>query len=176
MKAAFESPDVICSSDMASFKDLSTGLISSWNWDFGNGTGSLLQFPPAQKYPLSVTEKLYDVRLIVQNSSGCSDTSVKKVKVVGNCFIAVPSAFTPNGDMLNDYLFPSNGYKADNLLFNVYNRYGQLVFQTKDWTHKWDGRVKGQVQDTGTYIWTLTYANRDTGKKYSQKGTTVLIR
>ena len=83
---------------------------------------------------------------------------------------------TPNGDGFNDYLYPLNAYKADNLEYNVYNRFGQLVFHTTDWTHKWDGTISGKPQSTGTYVWTLRYTNHDTGKKVFLKGTSVLIR
>jgi gliding motility-associated-like protein len=88
----------------------------------------------------------------------------------------VPSAFTPNGDGRNDYLYPLNAYKAVNLQFRVFNRWGQQVFETKDWTHKWDGSLNGIPQASGVYIWMLNYTDSETGKFYQQKGTTVLIR
>nr|MCU0396303.1 gliding motility-associated C-terminal domain-containing protein [Chitinophagaceae bacterium] len=62
------------------------------------------------------------------------------------------------------------------LHFRVYNRYGQLLWETRDWTRKWDGRLNGRPLDTGTYVWMLEYTDGDSGKKVSQKGTTVLIR
>jgi gliding motility-associated-like protein len=93
-----------------------------------------------------------------------------------NCFIAVPTAFTPNADGLNDYLYPLNALKADNLEFRVYNRYGQQVFYTNDWTRKWDGRIGGREQPAGVYAWLLSYTHQDTGEKIFRRGTTVLIR
>jgi gliding motility-associated-like protein len=98
------------------------------------------------------------------------------IKVVNNCYIAVPSAFTPNGDGLNDFLYPLNAYKAKDLNFSVYNRFGQRLFVTTNWTNKWDGTFKGQGVETGTYVWMLTYTNSDTNKKVEQKGTAILIR
>jgi gliding motility-associated-like protein len=95
---------------------------------------------------------------------------------VQSCYIAVPSGFTPNGDGINDYLYPLNAYKAINLEFRVYNRYGQLVFETKNWMNKWDGTINGKQQPTGTYVWMLNYTDSDSGKKYFLKGTSVLIR
>ena len=88
----------------------------------------------------------------------------------------MPSAFTPNGDGINDYLYPLNAYKAAGLEFRVYNRYGQLVFQTTDWTRRWDGTVGGARAPVGTYVWTLRYTNTETGAKVVQKGTSMLIR
>ena len=69
-----------------------------------------------------------------------------------------------------------NAYKADNLEFRVYNRWGQLVFETKDWTRKWNGTINGNPQAAGTYVWMLQYTHHDTGQHFSLKGTTVLIR
>ena len=114
--------------------------------------------------------------MIVQNNLGCYDTAVQKIVVTNSCYIAVPNAFTPNNDGLNDYLYPLNAYKAKDLLFKVYNRVGQLIFETRDWNKKWDGRFKGQAADPATYVWILIYTDGDTGKKIQQKGSTILIR
>jgi hypothetical protein len=50
-----------------------------------------------------------------------------------------------------------------------------MVFQTRDWTKKWDGRVNGQLQPEGVYVWTLEYNDED-HKRQALKGTTVLLR
>jgi gliding motility-associated-like protein len=176
MKAGFEASMFVCPGDLAMFKDTSVGHIVSWNWDFGNGNSSNLQSPPAQTYfPPSVTTTV-TAYLTVTNNIGCTSVATQKIVVPNNCYIAVPNAFTPNGDGLNDYLYPLNGYKALDLIFRVYNRFGQLLFETRDWTHKWDGNFRGQGADAGTYVWILQYTNSDTGKRVEQKGTTILIR
>ncbi|MDE3144151.1 MAG: gliding motility-associated C-terminal domain-containing protein, partial [Bacteroidota bacterium] len=110
------------------------------------------------------------------HNNTCYKSFKNNITVLPNCYIAVPSAFTPNGDGLNDYLYPLNAYKADHLIFRVFNRFGQIVFETRDWTVKWDGTYKSLQQPSGTYVWTLDYTDMDTGKKVSKKGTTVLIR
>jgi len=79
-------------------------------------------------------------------------------------------------DGLNDFLYPLNAYKARDLKFSVFNRFGQRIFHTADWTRKWDGRFKGQPADPGTYVWMLSYIDADTGRRIEQKGSTVLIR
>jgi gliding motility-associated-like protein len=177
INAAFESTPVVCPGDPAVFADKSTGdLNNGWLWDFGNGIISTLQTPPTQYYASSSSMHDVPVKLIVTNSIGCKDTVTNSITVASNCFIAIPKAFSPNGDGLNDYLYPTNAYKAKSLVFRVYNRSGQLVFETRDWTNKWDGTYKGNPQDPGTYVWMLNYTNIDTGKAIAQKGTTVLIR
>jgi gliding motility-associated-like protein len=168
----------ICPEDAATFTDSSIGKVVSWYWIFGDGTTSIFQNPAPKYYPAPPTRdgRMYPAALIVKNDIGCFDTSRTMIKVFYNCYIAVPSAFTPNGDGLNDYLYPLNAYKADNLEFRVFNRWGQLVFETKDWTKKWDGTISGNPQPAGVYVWMLHYTNRDTGQIFSLKGTTVLIR
>ena len=178
-KAAFDATEYVCPIERASFINNSTGNIFNYNWDLGNGNSSSLQTPPSQSYLAVGSTKEYTVQLIIEDTTAglhCFDTAVKKVIAVPGCLIAVPSAFTPNGDGLNDYLYPLNAYKAKNLSFKVYNRYGQLVFETTDWTVKWDGTVNGQKQSAGTYVWMLNYIDGSTNKQVAQKGTVVLIR
>lgn len=174
--AAFQATAIVCPGDPAVYVDNSTGPVVSWDWTFGNGNVSTLQKPPSQLYPSSNIIRDIPIRLIVKNSAGCADTAINTIRVVGNCFIAIPKAFSPNNDGLNDYLYPTNAYKARDLHFRVYNRTGQLLFETRDWTNKWDGTFKGNPQDPGTYVWVLQYTNTDTGKRFDQKGSTVLIR
>jgi gliding motility-associated-like protein len=174
--AAFQTPAFICPEDEATFVDQSIGDVVSWNWDFGNGNSSFLKMPPRQQYPTVVRSQDFPVRLAILNTRGCRDTAVQMVKVINNCFIAVPTAFSPNGDGMNDFLYPLNAYKARDLHFRVYNRYGQLVFETRDWTQKWDGRFHGVPQPVGSYVWMLSFINTDTGEKVFKKGATLLIR
>jgi len=178
-KARFDATQFVCPADVAVFTNTSIGNIGSYYWDFANGNTSTLQNPPDQHYisPGGLVENT--VQLIIEDTTHglhCYDTATRIVTSVPGCLIAVPSAFTPNGDGLNDYLYPINGYKAQNLEFKVFNRWGQMVFETTDWTIKWDGTVNGQKQNPGTYVWELQYTDGNTGKKVAQKGTVVLIR
>ncbi len=175
LKAQMVAPAIICPNDEVLFRDTSIGKIISWHWDFANGATSTSQHPPSQHYQVRTTNVNYPVTLVVNDSAGCADTSTVFVKAVNSCYIAVPSGFTPNHDGLNDYLYPLNAYKATDLVFKIYNRFGRVVFETKDWTKKWDGTISGMPQPTGTYIWILNYTDEH-NTKISLKGTTVLLR
>ncbi len=175
VKAAFEATAVVCPNEFATFLNKSTGNIVSYNWDFGNGFTDNSPSPSPQSYIAQKPDRNVFPRLIVKNNLGCFDTAIQKIIVPYSCYIAVPNAFTPNNDGLNDALYPLNAYKARDLLFRVYNRVGQLVFETTDWTKKWNGKFKGQPADLGTYVWILIYTNIDTGKRIQQKGTTILL-
>ncbi|CAN5693734.1 hypothetical protein BH10BAC2_BH10BAC2_04610 [soil metagenome] len=176
LKAAFTiSSPFVCPKDKEIFTDASIGKIVSWYWNFGNGITSNLQSPQLV-FPAVSRDYNYNVSLTVQNDHNCFETAYTTIKVLYNCSIAVPSAFTPNGDNLNDYLYPLNAYKAMGLEFRVFNRFGQLIFFTKDWTKKWDGTINGSPQPSGTYVWMLSYTYPETGQKYFLRGTSVLIR
>lgn len=176
VKVSFEMPDVICPEDPLIIENTSTGLIDTWSWSFEIGS-SQLQTPQPILFPTNNIESFYTIKLVATNNAiGCSDSMSKTLKVLDNCFIAVPTAFTPNGDGLNDFLSPNNALKADNLEFKVFNRWGQLVFSTRNWEEKWNGKIKGIEQSSGVYVWFLSYTHKDTGKKVFQKGTTTLIK
>jgi len=176
IKAGLEVPEFLCPRDYATYLNKSTGALNSWTWDFGDGATFSGETPPQHLYPETGIETKYPVMLIVGNALGCYDTAVQTIDVLRSCYIAVPSAFTPNGDGLNDYLYPLNAYKADNLTFKVFNRSGQMMFESHEWTQKWDGTVNGHKEPSGAYVWLLQYTDRDTGKHIFQKGTTILIR
>jgi gliding motility-associated-like protein len=177
VKADFTMPDFLCPEDKLEVTNTSTGLIDKWRWNFDVVTTSDKKDPAPFLFPNNNRETYYTVKLLATNTTlNCSDSTGKRLTVLDNCLIAVPTGFTPNNDGLNDYFWPHNALKADNLEFRVYNRWGQLVFQSKSWRDKWDGSIKGALQASGVYVWLLRYTNKDTKKEVFQKGTVMLIR
>jgi len=176
LKAGFEATNTICPGDPASFKDTSKGHIISWLWNFGSGLTSSSPTPVPQFYFTEPFTYTVIPQLTVTNSMGCTSTATQKINVLNRCLILVPGAFTPNNDGLNDCLYPLNGYRSSSLWFIVYNRYGQVMFETRDPAKRWDGKFKGQTADPGTYIWILHYTDKFTNEYVEQKGTSILIR
>jgi gliding motility-associated-like protein len=87
----------------------------------------------------------------------------------------VPTAFTPNGDGMNDTFKPILLGMKSLSYFRVYNRFGELMFSTSQVDHGWDGVYKGKPQDTATFVWMaggITYK----GQVRKKKGYVVLIR
>ncbi|MBD0365635.1 MAG: gliding motility-associated C-terminal domain-containing protein, partial [Flavisolibacter sp.] len=89
--------------------------------------------------------------------------------------IFVPTAFTPNNNNTNDYLQPYLINIRELIYFKVYNRWGQLVFQTNTIGKGWDGTIKGEKQPTETYTWILECIDNN-GKTVKQSGRSILIR
>jgi gliding motility-associated-like protein len=177
VKALFTMPNVICPEDGLQVKNTSTGLIDAWRWNYDVIGTSLLKDPPPFLFPMPLREAYYTVKLVATNSTlGCSDSTRKTLTVLDFCLIDIPTAFTPNNDGLNDYFRPHNALKADQYDFKIYNRWGQLVFQSRNWQEKWDGRINGVLQTTGVYVWMLSYTHRDTKQPVFRKGTVTLIR
>lgn len=108
----------------------------------------------------------------------CVQTDTVSVKVVqficDRAWVYVPNAFTPNGDGKNDVLFVRSEITVD-LLFRVYNRWGELVFETRDISKGWDGKFKGKLIDPDTYDYYLGVTCAG-GEQQIIKGNTTLIR
>ena len=87
----------------------------------------------------------------------------------------VPNAFSPNGDGLNDIFraIPVGIVSTD--WFRVFNRFGQLVFETNQWLKGWDGKFKGKTQPVGTYVWVIKGIDKN-GKVIEMKGTVTLMK
>ena len=130
---------------------------------------------PASVNPVfkGATEQLYLVE--ITTVSGCVTTDTQQVKLVKSIEIYVPNAFTPNGDGTNDELKPvMYGIKQLNY-FRVYNRWGQLFYQTQNSKQGWNGMFKGAKQEMQTVAWTLEALGVD-GAIHTRKGTTILLR
>ncbi len=97
------------------------------------------------------------------------------VRVLSNGFLVLPNAFTPNGDGRNDIFRPLIvGYQKVRF-FRIFNRYGQLVYETNDIKGGWDGTFRGQLQVMGVYYWMVGATDRY-GKDVMEKGDVTLIR
>lgn len=115
-----------------------------------------------------------DYIVIFTDPNGC--TAQDTVSVVVNFIegIGVPQAFSPNGDGHNDLLVVK-GLGIDKMVFKIYNRYGELVFESKEQTFGWDGTYRGKDENPGVFTWVLEYhLLNGTSKVIS--GNTTLIR
>lgn len=174
LKADFTVIDENCPREPIQFTSQAIGHQLSHQWAFGDGGTASAQDPQHTYSP--DRETVYNVRYTITDFWGCQQSIQKPIRIYTSCFIAVPNAFTPNGDGLNETIGPVNAIKAEQVEYAVYNRWGQLIYKTQDWKKGWDGKINGKLQPTAVYIWTLSYVHRDTKQKVQNKGTFVLIR
>jgi len=146
----------------------------SYAWSPVTGLNDPLIENPVAIHDGTIDSIRYTVR--VRDEAGCLDSAslvVRIFKVTPQVF--VPSAFTPNGDGLNDFARPIAVGIERIEYFRIYNRWGQLVFTTTVNEQGWDGTLDGKKQDSGTFVW-LVSAIDYLGKPVFQKGTITLIR
>jgi gliding motility-associated-like protein len=117
----------------------------------------------------------YVVNLI--SPAGCVTKDSLLVRVFDDKLvdILVPKSFTPNGDGVNDILFPYLTGIKEFRYFKVYNRQNQLMFETKNYDLGWNGTLTGSPMPMGIYIWVATGLGTD-GKVVEKKGQTLLLR
>ncbi len=147
----------------------------------GRGEGSVVWSPPtglARTDVLNPTgvltnDQVYELQ--VTTPTGCVAKDTVRVEVFKGSAIYVPTAFTPNGNGLNDLLQPRYTGISKLHYFTIYNRWGEAVFTTTDNRKGWDGKIKGKPAASGTYVWILS-AGDISGKVYYLKGTLNLIR
>ena len=157
-----QSSDSICSYDNLIIQPLKS--YNRYQWSTGAFTPEITVNAPGQ-YILNVTD-----------GEGCSGADSINI-YSKNCYSAVyfPSAFTPNGDQLND-IFKAKVYgNISSFYLRLFNQWGQMVYSTTDYKQGWDGTIKNSPGDNGVYVWTCIYQLRGSGK-VSQKGTVVLLR
>jgi gliding motility-associated-like protein len=113
--------------------------------------------------------------LMVMDEIGCKAYDTVKIRVFKGPTFYVPTAFTPNGDEINDIFRPTAIGISSLDYFRVYNRYGEMVYETHDLNKGWDGTYKGVKQNIGNYVWTIKGIDRR-GELKVMKGFVVLIR
>jgi gliding motility-associated-like protein len=151
------------------FNNLSSGA-TRYEWDFGDGEISTLTNPLHQ---FNATDS-FTVCLIAANNVGCLDTVCQRVPALISPLLDVPNALTPNNDGRNDRVFV-RGFGIKTMMWRIFNRFGQVVFQTTNRNEGWDGTYKGKLQPMDVYAYTLEVETSE-GKKIRKQGDITLLR
>jgi gliding motility-associated-like protein len=106
---------------------------------------------------------------------GCANTTCHVVRVQGSDDVWMPSAFSPDGDGLNDLLRPVvAGDHPVGYRLTVMDRWGGVVFTTNDPHAGWDGTARGHVMDAGVYVWRIEW--RQGGTTQERSGHVTVLR
>lgn len=143
---------------------------SHYRWDFGDGNISN-EVNPTYQYLRTGT---YEVCLIAYTEFGCTDTVCQQVSAIVNPLYDVPTAFSPNGDGVND-IWEIKGFGIIHYDMKVFNRWGQLMFQSNDIRLGWNGRFNGAIQPMDAYAFVLNIEFTD-GNKVTKTGNVTLLR
>lgn len=172
----FEPQDATVQDPAIDFTNLSTGA-DSYSWSF-MGADSSNEISPSYVFP-NEDAGTYEVCLEATSTYGCQDTICKDVTIQGKFLLYVPNAFNPDGDGVNEVFRPVvQGADPSDYRFMVYDRWGEVVFETKDIQEGWDGSIKGQgnPSKTDVYVWRLITKNRYNGKTIEKKGHVTVVR
>lgn len=158
------------------FQNLSTGA-DTYTWTFQSGYPSTsTNENQTVFFPDGVTG-YYDVSLVAMSYLGCSDTITKTVPVMPEVILYAPNSFTPDGDEFNQAWFIHIiGIDPQDFELLVYNRWGQIVWESLDPKGVWDGTYNGEIIPPGTYTWTIRTKDMLNDKKYEWQGTVNVIR
>ena len=137
-------------------------------WSPGINLDNRTSYTPVYK---GTREQLYTVT--ITTSSGCVTVDTQLVRTVKFIDVVVPNIFTPNNDGRNDYLRPILMGIKEIRSFRIYNRWGQLLFESKDERPGWDGTFKGSRLSTQGVVWTIEGIGVD-GKTYIRKGASII--
>ncbi|MDQ3110559.1 MAG: PKD domain-containing protein [Bacteroidota bacterium] len=155
--------------------DLSIGGDTCY-WDFGDGNQLVV---PGCGDVSNLYEDIgtYQITQIVVNNGGCSDTIVYDVYIIPNTIIYIPNTFTPNGNGSNDFFFAYGEYINDFHMM-VFDRWGNLIFESRDQAVGWDGRANGgkNIAQEDTYVYVVTYTEEFSARKHKIIGHVNLIR
>ncbi len=121
----------------------------------------------------STVNQTYSIE--IKTNTGCTTIDKQLVQIVPSIEIYVPTAFTPNNDGLNDFLRTALRGIKELRYFKIFNRWGQLLYESKNENPGWNGLINGVQQSSQTLVWTAEGIGVD-NKTYFRKGTTTLLR
>jgi gliding motility-associated-like protein len=154
------------------FESMISEEFIAWEWAFGDGNIS------KDKDPIHRFEAAgeFEVILTAYDIFGCASTESNRIQVSSPAqLVAVPNAFTPNGDGLNDTFIPK--IKAvSTFSMDIFNTWGERIYSTiGPESSGWDGTYQGQALPVGNYLYRINYSSRD-GKVFEKTGGITLIR
>lgn len=148
-----------------------------YNWDFGDASTSEEENP---NHEYSQVPTKYTVTLLANNDNNCPSTKIIEIKVLNEVIFYVPNTFTPDDDKLNLIFKPifTSGFDPNKFIMYIFNRWGEIVFETHDSKNGWDGTlgVDGSLCQDGTYTWQIKYSESYTENENIIVGHVNLLR
>lgn len=148
-----------------------------WEWfaPDANPTLSVEQYPNFN-FPEGITGQ-YPITLVVTTAGGCVDTIVNYLQVNTDIIFYAPNVFTPDGDQFNqNWKFYAEGIDIYNFDLFIFNRWGELIWESHDPSATWDGTYGGKILQDGTYTWRANVKDLNSDEKKNFQGSITIIR
>ncbi len=153
--------------------DFSVGGVTGY-WDFGDGSGERTYELGAPVYHTFADTGVYQIRLHLENEGGCTSEYQALACVLEEHRLYTPTAFSPNGDQVNDE-YQLYGKGIAEIEWEVYDRYGGILFRGFSIDDRWDGRARGQLVNSGVYLLVAKYRT-DYGLTRTVRGEITVMR
>jgi len=145
----------------------------AYYWDLGNGISSTYENPSTVYY----VAQNYSVMLIAYNNEGCVDTTLLVIEIKPIYTIFIPNTFTPDGDEFNQTWRPFiRGIDIYDFELFVFNRWGEVVWESHDPEIGWDGTYNGKLVPVGGYVWKTSFKMLRNDERKMYHGTVNVIR
>lgn len=166
----------LCADSLLRLSAVSEASLAAWQWEIdGNLVGSnaalKVILPPGP----------HQVRLMASDGRDCTYQTERELTIAlrceedYRCRLGFPTAFSPNGDGINDTFGPVNFCPVTAYEFLVFNRWGVQVFSTRDPADAWDGAAGGEDLPSGMYLWMARYQTPE-GEAVKESGGVVMVK
>lgn len=158
-------------------QDQSYSDIIDWWWYAPDAIPSLsFNNNPTFTFPEGIANR-YQIYLVVTDNIGCVDTTSRTLTVLSDVLTFIPNTFTPDGNEHNQkWGFNFGGIDEMGFSLYVFNRWGEIIWETHDYNEKWDGTYNGKIVQEGMYIWKSEFSVINTDERRTINGTVNIIR
>ena len=150
-----------------------------YTWVFGDYSPVTHELSPVHTFP-DTPGQAYTVTLKGSNSIDglCPASRIHQIVSIDPPVFYIPNSFTPNGDEINNTFQPifTSGFDPQHFDFWIYNRWGELVFESHNSTIGWDGTYGNKLAENDTYVWKLQFKSKQTEKEYYLTGNVNLLK
>jgi gliding motility-associated-like protein len=146
-------------------------------WDFGDGSPIESTFDAVHTFPSEESGE-FIITLVAFSGNTCTDTARSTIKVENEVIFYVPNSFTPDEDNFNETFQPvfTSGYDPYDFEMLIFNRWGELIFESHNADIGWDGTYGGKTAPDGTYIWKIEFKETMSDKRHNEEGHLNLLR
>ncbi len=164
------------SSGIVQFDNKTTGAVS-YSWNFGDYSPLSNEVNPSHEFDISKTRN-YNVWLVATSEYGCVDSTKVPIRVFQELIYFIPNAFTPNNDGLNQTFQPifATGFDPSKFNLKVYNRWGEVLFESYNHAVGWDGTYGGKIVPEGVYGYIIEFGLDHSQEKKVITGSFSLLR
>jgi gliding motility-associated-like protein len=170
-------PTELTSEDLfANFFNNSTGA-TNYIWNFGDGANANT-FNAQHLYQYVEGQNVLESELIAISAQGCKDTVTRIFNIQEDLIFYIPNTFTPDDDAYNSTFFPvfTSGFDPQKYSMLIFDRWGELIFESRDAEVGWDGTYGGKLMQDGTYIWKIEFKTKANDKRVMKVGHVNILR